>query len=133
LARWEVAGAAARRRCLNLRHRMSRPRIGLVTSCHQARTAAAQARKRWVYSATDLGPTIRIALENAILRRRSNPKLPWPRRRRCDATIAKSLCDHSKCTELTLEQQDFDGCPTPQPVGRLNVGHFQVESRPFVF
>jgi hypothetical protein len=43
-----------------------------------------------------------------------------------DATIAKSLCDHSKCTELTLEQHDFDECPTPQPAGRLNVGYFQV-------
>jgi hypothetical protein len=54
------------------------------------------------------------------------------RRRRCDATTAKSLCDHSKCTELTLEQHDFDECSTPQPAGRLNVGYFQVETRPFV-
>ena len=49
---------------------------------------------------------------------------------RCN--IAKSLCNHSKCTELALEQHDFDECPTPQPAGRLNVGYFQVETRPFV-
>src|SRR5262245_26193156 len=62
----------------------------------------------------------------------SDPKLPRRRRRRCDGTIAKSLCDHSKCTELTLEQHDFDECPTPQTAGRLNVGYFQVEKRPVV-
>ena len=42
------------------------------------------------------------------------------------------LCDHSKCTELTFEQHDFDEFPTPQPAGRLNVGYFQLETRPFV-
>jgi len=69
---------------------------------------------------------------NLVSRTVPDPKLPWPRRRRCDATIAKSLCDPSKCTELTLEQHDFDECPTSQPAGRLNVGYFQVETRPFV-
>jgi len=54
------------------------------------------------------------------------------RRRRRDATIAKSLCDHSKCTELTLEQHDFDEFPTLQPAGWLNVGYFQIKMRPLV-
>ena len=59
-------------------------------------------------------------------------KLPWPRRRRCEATIAKSLPHHSKRTELALEQHDFDGRPTPKPAGWLNMGYFQVETRSFV-
>ena len=53
-------------------------------------------------------------------------------RRRRDATIAKSLCDHSKCPELTLEQHDFDEFPTLQPAGWLNVGYFQIKMRPLV-
>ena len=39
----------------------------------------------------------------------------------------------SKCTELALEQHDFDECSTPHPAGRLNVGYFQVETHSFVF
>jgi hypothetical protein len=73
------------------------------------------------------------ATETGSFQTRKLPKLPSPKRRRCDATVAKSLCDHSKGTELTLEQHDFDGCSTPHPAGRLNVGYFQVETHPFVF
>jgi hypothetical protein len=54
----------------------------------------------------------------------NDAKLPGPDAC-CGATIAS-------CTERTFEQHDFDGCPTPQLAGRLNVGYFQVETRPFV-
>jgi hypothetical protein len=101
------------------RHQMALPGLPKHSSHGRGWLCSRRTLPVWTVKRTGTRPKI-----SGFFTAVDDPKLSWPRCRCRDATIAKSLCDHSKCTELTLEQHDFDECPTPQPAGRLNVGYF---------